>query len=506
MFPKGALLIGTINTKEVLMNLEHQLVMIVGGVAAFIFVVYLVFALYSKLYQKVGPNEVLVVSGRGGFRLIQGGGSLVFPFVEKAERFSLEMITIDITTPEVFTHQGVPLLVDAVAQVKVGNDEEMIKTCINRFLSKSINQIHDVLKQTLEGHTRAIIGKMNVEDIIRERDKFASQVFETSLPDLQKMGFIVDSFQVRDIKDNQGYLASLGKPETARVKSVAAIAEAQRSRDAQMAAALATQESEIAKLDAKTKIAEKDRDYRMQVADYNMASKQKEAEADLAYDLQQRITQQKIKEQEIQISVVEKVKNIEVQEKEAERREKELLATVRKPAEAKQFEIQTLASAEQFKLKATADGQAEATKVTGYAAADVVRAQGLAEAEAAKAKGLAEAEVNRAKGLADADVILARGSSEANAMTKKAEAWKGYNEAAIAQMVIDKLPEITRAVSEPLSKTDKIVMITSDGSGASKLTKDVTNSVAQIPTIIEALTGLRLEDMIKKIPSLTEKK
>jgi len=484
------------------MSADHPLVMLVGGVAAFIFVVYLIFALYSRLYQKVGPNEVLVISGRGGFRLVSGGGSLVFPFIEKADRFSLEMITIDITTPEVFTHQGVPVLVDAVAQVKVGNDESMIKTAVNRFLSKPINQIHDVLKQTLEGHTRAIIGKMNVEEIIKERDKFASQVFETSLPDLQKMGFIVDSFQVRDIKDSQGYLAALGKPETARVKAEAAIAEAQRSRDAQMAAAQASQEAEIAKLEAKTRVAEKDKDYRMQVAEYNMLSKQKEAEADLAYDLQQRITQQKVKEQEVQISVVEKVKSIEVQEKEADRKEKELMATVKKPAEAKQYEIQTLASAEQFKLKATADGQAEATKVTGFAQADVVKASGLAEAEASRAKGLAEAEVNKAKGLADADVILARGQSEALAMAKKAEAWKSYNDAAIAQMIIDKLPEITRAVSEPLSKTEKIVMITSDGSGASKLTRDITNSVAQVPTILEALTGIKLEDVIKKIPSI----
>ncbi len=198
-----------------------------------------------------------------------------------------------------------------------------------------------------------------------------------------------------------------------------------------------------------------------------------------------------MKEQEIKINVVEKEKQVEVQEKEVMRRERELQATVKKPAEAQQFQIETLANAKQFELKAHAIGEAEAVKQKGFAEAEVVRAQGIAQAEAEKAQGLARAEVIRATGF-----------SEAEAMTKKAEAWRGYNQAAILEMFIGKMPEIARSISAPLAKTEKIIMINSDGGGASKLTADVTRAVAEIPPIMESLTGVKMGDMLKNIPGM----
>lgn len=493
---------------------------------AIVIVVYALFTMMSRLYQKVGPNEVLVVSGAGGINLITGGGTLVFPFVHKAQRFSLEMMTIDIITPEVYTNQGVTIVVDAVAQVKVKNDQAMIRTAVERFLTKSPDQIIEIIKQTLEGHTRAIIGKMQVEEIIRERDKFASNVAEIAHDDLSNMGLVIDSFAIRDIKDNQGYLAALGKPETAAVKSRAQIAEAERNRDAakataeaqkeaqiaqanaardsevakanakkdaEVAQAVAQREADIARLDAKTRVAEKDKDYRIKQAEYNRESKKNEAEADLAYDLQKNITQQQVKEQEVRIQVVEKERQVEVQEKEVIRKEKELEATVKKPASAQQYQIETLANAKQYEIKAMATGEGEAAKQKGFAAAEVVRAQGMADADAERAKGLARAEV-----------IKATGFSEAEAMNKKAEAWRSYNQAAILEKFIDKMPEIARAVSEPLSKTEKIIMINSDGGGASKMTSDITKAVAEIPPVMEALTGIKIGDLLKKVPGLTD--
>ncbi|MDQ7825657.1 MAG: SPFH domain-containing protein [Candidatus Eremiobacteraeota bacterium] len=511
--------------------------MLIFAVFAIVLVVYAIFAQLARLYQKVGPNEVLVVSGGGGIKLITGGGQVVWPFIQKADRFSLEIMTIDVVTPEVYTNMGVPIIVDAVAQVKVKNDQAMMRTAVERFLTKSPAEIIDIIKQTLEGHTRAIIGKMQVEEIIKERDKFASNVAEVSHDDLSNMGLVIDSFAIRDIRDNQGYLAALGKPETAAIKSRAIIAEAERNRDAakatadatkeaqvaqaiaskesqiaqasaardseiakanakkdaEVAQAMAQQQSEIARIDAKTKVAEKDREYRIKQAEYNKDSKQKEAEADLSYDLQKNITQQQVKEQEIRINVVEKEKQIEVQEKEVERREKELEATVKKPAEAQRFQIETLANAKQFELKALAMGEAEASKQKGFASAEVVRAQGLAEAEAEKAQGLARAEVIRATGF-----------SEAEAMTKKALAWKSYNEAAILEKFIEKMPEIARSIAAPLAKTEKIIMISGDGGGGSvsKFTSDMTRAVAEIPPVMEALTGIKISDMIKKVPGL----
>lgn len=502
------------------MNNPLLLMAIIGAVI----VIYAVFSTLIKMFQKVGPNEVLVVSGRGGIDLVTGGGRIVIPFLNKAERFSLEIMTIDIVTPEVYTKQGVKIIVDAVAQVKVRNDEKMIRTAVERFLTKTPGEIVEIIKQTLEGHTRAIIGRMQVEEIIKERDKFASAVAEIAHDDLANMGLGIDSFAVRDIKDNMGYLEALGKPETSKVKKEATIAEAENlsesqrktaeaqkeaqvaqanaakesqiaqavaRKDAEVAQASAQRDAEIARLDAKTKVAEKDKEYKIKQAEYNAQSKQKEAEADLAYDLQRNITQQQVKEQEIRINVVEKERQVEVQEKEVMRREKELEATIKKPAEAQQFQIETLANAKQYELKTTATGESEAVKLKGFAEAEVVRAQGFAQAEAEKAQGLARAEVIRATGF-----------SEAEAMTKKAEAWKGYNQAAILEMFIGKMPELARSISAPLAKTEKIIMINSDGGGASKLTSDVTRAIAEIPPVMEALTGVKMSDMLKNIPGM----
>jgi flotillin len=221
----------------------------------------------------------------------------------------------------------------------------------------------------------------------------------------------------------------------------------------------------------------------MSVADYTAKVKTQQAAADLAYDLQKYKTEQEVRVEQVQADVVEREKQIEVQEKEILRRQKELDATVEKPAAAERQRIQTLAEAEQYRLQATATGQAEA-----------IRATGTAEADAARAKGLANAEVTQATGAA-----------EATAMAKKADAWNAYNEAAIAQMLIEKLPEIARAIAEPLAKTEKIVIVSTgdgQGAGAQKITQDVTQMIAQIPPVLEALTGIKIQDMISKLPTI----
>lgn len=479
--------------------------LVVFGLAGIFVVVMLVAAVYTKMYQKASPNEVLVISGRGHEpRLVIGSGQLVIPLFERVDRFSLETMTIEILTPEVYTSQGVPVIIDAVAQVKVRNEADMVRLALERFLSKTPGEIKEIVKQTLEGHARAIIGQMSIESIITARDEFAQKVTEVSTRDLANMGLTIDSFSIKDIKDNQGYLAALGKPRTAEVKRDAAIAEANAARDAQKASAIAGQDAEIAKIEARTRIAEKDRDFRIQQAEYNIASKKREAEADLSYDLQKNISAQKVMEQQVEIQVVEKKKLIEVARSEAERREVELVATVRKPAEARQYEIQTLATAEQFKLKTTASGEAEANRLTGFSTAEVDQKRGEALAAADKAKGLAQAEVGRAQGMADAEVIRAKGLAEAEAMVKKASAWSTYNQAAIMQMMIDRMPEIASAISAPLAKTEKIVMINNDGAsgGASKLTRDVTNVVAQLPEVLQSLTGLDVNALVSQIPAL----
>jgi flotillin len=400
-------------------------------------------------------------------------------------------MTIDVKTPEVYTVAGVPIMVDGVAQVKVRGDDVSIRTAAEQFLSKSQSDIMNIALQTLEGHLRAILGTMSVEDVYKNRETFAGRVQEVAATDMANMGLSIVSFTIRDIRDKAGYLDALGKPRTAQVKRDALIGQAEADRDATIKSAEAERIGKTAKFTADTGIASASRDYQMNLADYQAAVNQKKAESDLAYDLQKFKTAQLVTKEQVQVTVVEKEALIGVQEQEIKRREKELEATIQKPAEAERTKVRTLADAEKYRLETEAAGRAAAVRAQGLAEADIVRAKGLAEAEAAKAKGLAEAAV-----------IQAQGEAMAEAMRKKAEAWEKYGEAAIVQTIAELLPQLAKNVAEPLSRVEKMVVINSGpggpgGGGASKITRDVADIVAQLPPVVEGLTGVDLAQMIK---------
>jgi flotillin len=491
----------------VLLAQISQTTLVVGGVAAFLFVFFMFVAIWASRYTKVGPNQVLVISGRKhritdpdgtvreiGFRVVKGGGVFVWPVYEKVDILSLELLTIDVQTPEVYTSKGVPVKVDGVAQIKVKGDDVSIATAAEQFLSKGTEEIKNIAMQTLEGHLRAILGTMTVEEIYQNRDAFASKVQEVAAGDMANMGLGIVSFTIRDIRDSQGYLDALGKPRIAQVKRDAQIAQAEADRDAMIKSSQAIQAGQEAKFAADTKIAEAQRDYSSNVAQYQAAVNQKKAESDLAYDLQKYKTGQLVKAEEVQVSIVEKQKQIELQQQEILRKQRELEADVQKPADAERYRVETLANAKKFQLETEAAGTASATKATGFAGADV-----------AKATGIAEAEANKARGLAEAAVIEAQGKATAEAMRVKAESFKQYNEAAVIEMIVRILPDVAGRISEPLSKTDKIVIINSGngaGGGASRLTGDVTQIVSQLPPVIESLTGIKFEKLLEQVPAL----
>lgn len=474
------------------------------------FVVFTAFAalfVYASRMKKVGPNEVLVISGRGEgrrdlgeieskFRIVTGGRSFIWPVLERVDHLSLEIMTIDITTPDVPTIQGVPVTVDGVAQVKTGSDESSIRTAAIQFLSKTQEEIRHVAHETLAGHLRAILGTLTVEQLYRDREAFAQKVQEVSGDDMASMGMVIVSFVIKDISDVEGYLEALGRPRIAQVKRDAAIGEAEAARDATIESAKARQAGESAKFDSETIIAESRKSYEVQRASYEADINRQKAEAELAYTLQQNIVNQKVRAEAVQIDVIEKQKQIEVQQQEAMRREKELDATVRKPAEAEQFKVRTLAEAKRFQLQEEATGEAEAIRRRGEAEADAARALGLADAEVLRQRGLAEAEVIREQGLADAEATM-----------KKAEAWKEYTQAAIIQQLLDRLPEVAAAIAQPLSKTERIVVVSTggedgSGAGASRITQDITNIIAQVPATIEALTGMDLMSALGELPGM----
>ncbi|MDF1565503.1 MAG: SPFH domain-containing protein [Deltaproteobacteria bacterium] len=447
----------------------------------------------ATLWKKAGPNEALVISGTGKVRLRVGGGAVVIPMFQKFDRLSLEVITIDVSTPEVYTEQGVPVQVDGIAQVKVQSTDVGIRTAAEQFLGRGLRDIQAVARQTLEGHLRAILGTMIVEEIYKNREGFSQRVQEAAVPDLAHMGLRIVSFTLRDIKDSHGYLDALGQPRLAQVKRDAIIAQAEADRDAQIRAAKAKQEGESARYIAETQIAEANRDYESKRAEYQAAVNEKKAAADLAYDLQRFKTGQAVKEEEVKVELVEKEQQIAVQEKEIQRRQRELEATVQKPADAKRYAVQTEADAEKYKLTAEAEGRAQAQQ-----------AQGFAEAAVIKATGEAEATASRQKGLADAEVIKAKGLSEAEAMEKKAASWEKYNSAAVTQMFVEMLPKMAAAVSAPLAKTEKIVIVDAggEGGGASRLTRDIAAVMAQVPPVLEELSGVRLQDLVARVPGL----
>lgn len=473
--------------------------LVLFAIFGLLFLLLVLAMVYASRYKKVGPNEVLIISGRGtraldpttgkpyrrSFRIVRGGGAFIWPVLERVDNLSLELMTIEVVTPEVYTLHGVPVTVDGVAQVKVGSDEVSIVTSSEQFLSKSIEEIQNVALQTLEGHLRAIVGTMTVEEIYKDRDKFAQRVQEVSALDMKNMGLVIVSFTIKNIHDEQGYLDALGQSRIAEVKRDATIGQANAQRDATIQSARARQEGETAKYAAETLIAEANKNYSVQKASYDADVNQKKAEAELAYILQQNKTNQKVKEEEVQVAVVEKRKQIEVQEQEVMRKERELDATVRKPAEAEQFKIRTLAEAKKYQLEVEAEG----------------------ESSAIRSVGTGEADANKAKGLAQAEVIQAQGFADAAATQKKAEAWEQYTQAAILQQILNALPALANAIAQPLAKTEKIVVINSggdsnSGAGTSKVTKDVADSIAQVPAVVEALTGISIMDLLRNLPAV----
>jgi flotillin len=325
---------------------------------------------------------------------------------------------------------------------------------------------------------------MTVEDIYKNRDQFASSVQEVAVSDLANMGLHIVSFTLKDIRDQHGYLEALGKPRTAEVKRDAIIAQAEADRDSAIKSAQARQAGEIAKFLAETQIAEAQKNFLLQKAGFDASTNEAKAQADLAYDLQRYKTNQSLKREEVGVAVVEKEQQIVVQEREILRREKELEATVKRLADAEKYRIQTEAEANRFKFETEARGQAEAQK----------------------AKGIAQAEVVKATGGAEAEVVALKGRAEAEAMAKKATSWKEYNQAAVIQLVIQALPEIAQAIAQPLSKTGSITIVNSSGdgggAGAGKVTRDITEIMAQLPPIVENLAGLDLKKLVSLVPQL----
>lgn len=464
-------------------------------IALILFVIFLILVSIAALWKKVPQDKALVVTGLKK-RVISGGGGLVIPMFERTDKISLENMKIVVKTQGALTEQGVDIIADGVAVIKVKSDKESILAAVEQFNTgnenKTIEVIEDISKDVLEGKLREIISKLTVEEIYKDREKFASQVQEVAALDLAEMGLELKAFTIRDISDDNGYLQALGKKRISEVKRDAQIAEAEAAKETKIRTAEATRQGEEARLIAETQISEASKEKELKVQAYRKEQETSKAIADLAYEIESNKVQKEVTETQMQVEVLKKQKEIEVAEQEAARMEKELESTVVKIADAEKYKKEK--EAEALKYKDVQDAQARA---------EAIKLEGIAKADAKRMEGMAEVDIIREKGKAEADIILQKGKAEAEAMLKKAEAYKQYNDAAVTEMIIEKLPQIAEAISAPLAKTEKIVVVDNGSgeggkSGAAKVSGYVTDIMATLPESVEALTGINIFEKLKE--------
>jgi len=472
------------------------LVIVVGLALVLVFVL----ALVATMFRKVGPNQALIVYGFGGTRVVVGGGKVIWPMVQQSRELSLELMSFDVApTQDLYTSQGVAVNVEAVAQIKVKSDEVSIQTAAEQFLNKEPVQREGLIRLVMEGHLRGIVGQLTIENIVKEPEMVADRMRATVADDMSKMGLEVISFTIKEVRDNNDYILNMGRPDVAAVKRQADIATAEAERDtaikraqamreSRVAESVADQERVIAETASQTRQAEAMRDLEVKRAEYGLTVKAQQAQADKAYEIQTNVEQQRVISELVKIEQVKKHGEIAVQEAEILRREKELIATVLRAAEIEKKRIETLADAERQKQVLQATGQAEAVRLEGQAQAEITRVRGIAEAE----------------------IIKAKGQAEADAMTVKAGAYQEYNQAAIIDKLLTGLPEVVRAMAEPLTKLDKITVVSTGsdanggGAGVNKITADLSTMIAQVPALFESLTGVKIGDLMNQVPAIKE--
>jgi len=449
--------------------------------------VILVTSTLAALYRKAGPHEALVVYGFRGTRVVKGHGTMIFPMIEACRELSLELMSFDVApVQDLYTKQGVAVTVEAVAQIKVKSDPLSIQTASEQFLTKSPDQREALIRLVMEGHLRGIIGQLTVEQIVKEPEMVADRMRSTCADDMGKMGLEVISFTIKEVRDKNEYIVNMGRPDVARIKRDADVAAAEADRDtaikraeAQRASAIAKAQADQERVLAETlslaKQAEATRDLEIKKAQYVELVKRQQASADKAYEIQTNVMQQQVTAESVKVQQIEREAQIKVQEAEITRREKELIATVLKPAEVERQRIETLANAQKQRLIMEADGEASAT---------------------------------RARGEAEAEIIFKKGDAEARAMNVKAEAFQEYNQAAVVDKLISQMPEVVAALAGPLAKVDKITVVSTgngDSAGVHKITGDIAKIAAQVPALFEALSGMQMSELMGKVRQIGDK-
>lgn len=462
-------------------------------------VVFLIFSILIAMgYVKAPTDEVVIISGiRKEPKIITGRSSVKWPFFQRIDRLSLKMLSVDVKTSKTIpTLDYINIMVDSVATVKISLKDEMIRHAAENFLNKDSKYINDMVVNVLEGNLREIIGSMKLVDIMNDRKTFATKVQENAAVDMAKMGLEIVSFNIQNIDDaGLGVIENLGIANTVAIRQNAEISRANAEKEIAVAQALAKQEANDARVTSETVIATKNNELQIKQADLKVQADTKKAEADAAYEIQKQEQMKTIEIKTADALIAKQEKEVQIKEQEAAVQEQQLNASIRKQADAERYRLQQLAEAQRFQTQQAAD----ADKYKRIAEAEARLAEKQKEAEAVRVAGEAEAAATKAKGLAEAEAIKAKGEAEAAAMDKKAEALKKYGQAAMTQMVVEKLPEMAKAIAEPLAAIDKVTIIDSGNgeSGVGSMGGYVPGVLAKTIESVRETTGFDLTDVMK---------
>lgn len=439
-------------------------------------------------YVKASPDTAIIISGlRKDPKVLIGKAGVKIPFFERKDELNLQLIPIDVKTSNaVPTADYININVDATVNVKISDNEERLKLAAQNFLNKNAEYIGRVAREVLEGNVREIVGKMALEEMVSDRQKFAMLVKENAEPDLAAMGLDIISFNVQNFVDGNGVIENLGVDNIVKIQKNAAISRAESEKEIAKAQANAKREANEAEVNAESEIAKKQNELSIQRAELKRESDIKKAEADAAYRIQEEEQRKTVEITTANANIAKQEKEILLKQREAEVMEQSLDAQVKKKAEADKFAKQQLADAQLYERQR----EAEARKFETEKEAEAMKAQ----AEAKKYTMEQEAEGIRTKGLAEAEAIRAKAVAEAEGIEKKAEAMTKMGEAAVLEMYFKALPEVVKNAAEPLSNVDKITMY-GDGNSA-KLMKDVMGTVVQVTDGLKEATGVDLQAVL----------
>ena len=436
-----------------------------GILAAVIFLIIIV----CIGYVKAPPDTAYMISGFRKPRILIGKAGVRIPFLERLDKLSLKMFSVDVkTTDFVPNAEYINVKVDATVKIRIGQSEEMMSLASKFFLNESEEMIIRRVQDTLEGNMREIVGQMRLEEMVTDRKAFGERVQDNAIPDLQKMGLEMISFNVQSFSDQNNVIEDLGIDNISQIKKGAAVAKAQADRDIAIAQAQAAKEANDAKVQSEMEIAEKQTSLAIRQAELKQQSDVKKAEADAAYSIQEQEQRRSIEVSSANADIARAERTAELRAKEVEVTKQTLDAEIRAKADAERYAAQQAAEADLFRRTK----EAEAKMIERQREAEGIRAVGEAEAEAIRLKALAEAE----------------------GIDKKAEAMKKYGEAAVIEMIMTALPEIAKNVAEPLSKVDKITMY-GEGNSA-KLLSDIVNGTTQVTEGISAGMGIDIKSLI----------